>query len=403
MESKSQEHKSNIDSKGIDSKIADYYQANSNLPIISSVESSYKLSPLLTISGNTSEVFCVRFSNDGNYIAAGCGDGSIRIFNVSTGGLAYNLQGGSNLALPTTSIRFRPDAPNNKSKNILISSNAAGTLNHWHMTSGKSLFHLEERGKSFFFFVCFILCNYFINYVSLFLLDNQIFCLDYSNDGNEFVTAGKDARLRIYDESTKTVKLVMKEGKNAGITSSAGHSNRIFSVKYHPTDNNLIISGGWDNTIQIWDTRIGYSVSSIYGPHVCGDSIDVNARNEILTGSYRYDNPLQIWDLRSTNLIQNIWSPSGSSGSSSKLYTAQYSKQAVPKFIGAGGCDNNEVKIFDCDRNYGIIGTITGFQRGIFTLDFSPETETNRNQPPKVAIAGGDSLIRIFEIVPKHF
>lgn len=146
MDSKQQEHKYN-DHK--DDKHSHFNSlSSSNLPIISSNESQYKLSPLLTISGNTSEVFCVRFSNDGNYISAGCGDGSIRIFNVSTGGLAYNLQGGSNLALPTTSIRFRPDGgPNAKSKNILISANAAGTLNHWHMTSGKSLFQLEEQSK----------------------------------------------------------------------------------------------------------------------------------------------------------------------------------------------------------------------------------------------------------------
>lgn len=34
-----------------------------------------------------------------------------------------------------------------------------------------------------------------------------------------------------------------------------GHSNRVFSVKFDKDDENLLVSGGWDNTIQIWDLR----------------------------------------------------------------------------------------------------------------------------------------------------
>ena len=30
---------------------------------------------------------------------------------------------------------------------------------------------------------------------------------------------------------------------------TAGHSNRVFSLKYHPDDPNIILSGGWDNTV----------------------------------------------------------------------------------------------------------------------------------------------------------
>jgi len=63
-----------------------------------------------------------------------------------------------------------------------------------------------------------------------------------------------------------------------GPNSSAGHSNRIFSCKYHPGDPNIIVSGGWDNTVQIWDARTGFSQRSIYGPHLCGDSLDLQGK-----------------------------------------------------------------------------------------------------------------------------
>ena len=39
----------------------------------------------LTISDNSSEVFCCEFSADGFFLAAGCGDGAIRVFNSQVG------------------------------------------------------------------------------------------------------------------------------------------------------------------------------------------------------------------------------------------------------------------------------------------------------------------------------
>ena len=40
---------------------------------------------------------------------------------------------------------------------------------------------------------------------------------------------------------------------------------------------------------------------------------------------------------------------------------------------------------------YFLLGTVTGLTRGVFTVDFSPDNE-------HVAIAGGDSSIRILKI-----
>ena len=45
----------------------------------------------------------------------------------------------------------------------------------------------------------------------------------------------------------------------------------------------VLVSGGWDKTLQIWDLRVHRSVRSIYGPYVCGDSIDIQGNN-ILVG-----------------------------------------------------------------------------------------------------------------------
>ena len=87
-----------------------------------------------------------------------------------------------------------------------------------------------------------------------------------------------------------------------------------------------MISGGWDNTVQIWDIRTGFSERSIYGPHLCGDSMDI--QNDVLvTGSWRNEDPLETWDFGTGKKISSIdWFKSELSGQSCMLYAAQFNK-----------------------------------------------------------------------------
>lgn len=86
-----------------------------------------------------------------------------------------------------------------------------------------------------------------------------------------------------------------------------GHSNRVFTVKFNPNDQNVICSGGWDNTVQIYDIRKKGPIASIYGPHICGDAIDFkDDGHSILTGSYRQENVLELWDLRTRKKYRDV-------------------------------------------------------------------------------------------------
>jgi WD40 repeat protein len=141
--------------------------------------------------------------------------------------------------------------------------------------------------------------------------------MDYSEDGDIFVTTGRDTHVRVYDESTKTVSKVMSSGRNKGL----GHSNRVYAAKFRPKDKNVIVTGGWDNTVQIWDIRVGQSIRSIYGPHICGDAIDMDAAGStILTGSWRPDDALQEWDFGSGKLIRTFKSHYSVSRSTASSY-----------------------------------------------------------------------------------
>mmetsp|Transcript_24425 Transcript_24425/g.33824 ORF Transcript_24425/g.33824 Transcript_24425/m.33824 type:complete len:396 (+) Transcript_24425:34-1221(+) len=324
----------------------------------------YRLVPNITISDNNAEVFAVKFSPDGRFLAAGCGDGAIRVFNVGTGRLAYNLQTGSQQSLPITSLNFRPISNEAKTKNVLVSTDAGGNIQHWHMTSGKCLSTIAVE-------------------------DQQFYSLSYRADGLQFAAVGKDTVVRIYDEQTKQPVLEMEGGMGYGSASHVGHSNRVFSCKYG--DPHTAVTGGWDNNVLFWDLRSGEVARSFYGPHLSGDALDIHGAT-VLTGSWRPDHTLETWDYGTGEPIEEIpWHRTDHvRHQPCMLYTAQFSPDGT--FVAAGGSGANEAKVFDRTAENGLVGTIAGLSRGVFSLDFAP---TSR----KLAVAGGDGSVRIIDIL----
>eukprot|EP00939_MAST-03C_sp_MAST-3C-sp1_P003465 g3465.t1 len=287
--------------------------------------SAFVLEKHMAVKDCHSAIYCVKYSPDGKLLAAGCGDGAIRVYDAKNGDLMYNLNVESMTQLPTTAIRFRPTSGRSKTKNVLLAVNADGSLDHWHITSGRKLHTVSEE-------------------------DNQLLCVDYRFDGSAFATAGKDYKVRIYDEATKARISVLSSGLGS---TGRGHSNRVFSLKFKPKSQDILVSGGWDNTVQIWDLRTGSSVRSFYGPHICGDAVDITG-NTILTGSWRPKDVLQTWDLRTGKMIQSIPFAESSSSSTTQLYAAQFSKfgGSPGHFVAAGGSGANEAKVLDATKGH---------------------------------------------------
>lgn len=127
--------------------------------------------------------------------------------------------------------------------------------------------------------------------------------MDYKPDGTLFATAGSDCCVRVYDEATRKIKVEFSGGGNTG--GEAGHTNRVFAVKFDKEDENMLISGGWDNNVKVWDLREPNPVRNINGPYICGDALDLH-EGYILTGSWRSDKQLQLWDFGTCEFIEDI-------------------------------------------------------------------------------------------------
>jgi len=52
--------------------------------------------------------------------------------------------------------------------------------------------------------------------------------MDFNADGTLLAVAGKDMKVKVYDETTKSLAFEMKE-----LGELPGHSNRVFCVKFN--------------------------------------------------------------------------------------------------------------------------------------------------------------------------
>lgn len=212
-----------------------------------------------------------------------------------------------------------------------------------------------------------------------------MFAVEYRKDAKYFATAGKDACVRIYDEETNSLEATLRGGNNL---TTAGHANRIFSVIWAPFDENVLLSGGWDNTVQIWDRRQKHAVRRIFGPHICGDALDVDYRKRVLTGSWRQDNQIQLWDFDSGRLIETIPLPkSPTDQSTCSVYSARFCDRERPGMIIYGGSGSNEARILDTE-SHKELGAITGLEKPIFASSITSDLT-------QVAFAGSNGSIYV--------
>ena len=114
----------------------------------------------------------------------------------------------------------------------------------------------------------------------------------------------------------------------------------------------MVYSGGWDNTLITWDTRVAKPIQNVFGPHIYGDGI-ATCGMDMLTASYRQNDQLQQWDCRKNACMLNEtlrWDEIKVSPVPCFLYTCQFSKKHKD-MIAAGGRNANEVKLFDKNSN----------------------------------------------------
>jgi WD40 repeat protein len=223
-----------------------------------SVSNVYQCSPKLKIHTD-GEVESVAFSPDSSLIAAGCGDGTGKVFDAETGDLLHTIPTSHG---PIYSIRFFNQA------RILYT--ARGVYGIWDITksvpgdvTAVSTFKYDTVGWSGAMSSDGTRLSYQRNFVKIWQADNLIQnqdmarhhtkavrCITFSRDGQLVASGSKDKTVKIWDTSTGQC-----------LTTFRGHRGVVRKATFSP-NSTLCASWGLDYVIRIWNVRTGNPVST---------------------------------------------------------------------------------------------------------------------------------------------
>jgi predicted NACHT family NTPase len=173
--------------------------------------------PLFVLAGHAGEVRCCAYSLDGQYIASGSNDATVKLWDAQTGECLKTL---THHQLTVRGCTF-------SSLNQLATASDDMTIHLWSSAQSTSL---TLKGHTDWVRKC-----------------------SFSSDGKWLVSASGDKTLRLWDCETGQCIRVFK-----------GHNDRVRDCHFSP-DATQIISASDDATLRLWDVESGRCIKKLEG------------------------------------------------------------------------------------------------------------------------------------------
>ena len=214
----------------------------------------------------------VAFSPNGERVASGSENNTVRIWDAATGKLQRELQGHGD---SVTSVAFSPNGER------VASGSDDRTVRIWDAATGQ--LQRELKGHS-----------------------GVVASVAFSPSGAQVASGSRDKTIRIWDAVTGQLQRELK-----------GHSGRVYSVVFSP-NGKRVASGSNDRTVRIWDAATGQLQRELKGHSKSVWSVAFSPNGErVASGSS--DNTVRIWDAATGQLQREL------KGHSDSVYSVAFS------------------------------------------------------------------------------
>jgi serine/threonine protein kinase len=318
-----------------------------------------------TLKGHSSMVQAIAISPDGQFIASGSNDKTIKLWQVGTGKLVRQLgrwvSGHSNMV---HSVAFSPISLNSSyqgqsgksagstdlNSRILASASWDNTIRLWDVNTGKEIRTLTGHS-------------------------NWVNSVAFSRDGKLLLSGSADCTIKLWQVQT-----------GIEIQSFIGHSDSVSSVAYSPRtttttnsqDRHLLASGSNDYSIKLWQVYSGRNISTLIGHSFFVNCIAFSHDGEMLA-SGSGDNTIKLWNVNTGKEIRTLI------GHSDSVWSIAFSWDR--QFLASASWDNT-IKLWHLHSGREI-STLTGHSSYVRCVAFSPDGQT-------LVSSGDDDTIKIW-------
>jgi len=319
---------------------------------------------LKTLTGHQKSVNSVSFSRDGELIASASSDKTIKLW-TREGTLLKTLQGQSSF----NSVSF--------SRDILASGSSDNTIKLWSR-DGKLLKTLSGHRGSVHS-VSFSPDNQILasgsddNTVKLWSRDGTLLkTLQGHTRGVESVSFSPDGSLIASASDDNTVKLWSRDGQL--LKTLLGHTRGIHSVSFS-ADSQTLASASDDTTVKLW-SRDGTLLKTLTGHHHGVNQVSFSPDNQTLA-SASDDNTVKLWS-REQILPKTLF------GHEDEVTSVSFSSdgQAI-----ASSSQDHTIKLWT--REGTLLKTLSGHSSEVTSISFSPDNRT-------IASASADNTIKLW-------
>ncbi|MEG3858080.1 serine/threonine-protein kinase [Microcoleus sp. herbarium12] len=280
-------------------------------------QQSHKWQCIHTLTGHKNLISSVAFSPNGEVIASGSDDKTIKLWQVQEGQEIVSLTGHAN---SVHTVVFSPDGK------TLASSSHDKTIKLWRMKDGQEIRTLSGH-------------------------TNSVYGLAFSPDGETIASSSWD----------KTIKLWrVKDGQE--IRTFSGHINLVYFVAFSP-DGETIASSSWDRTIKIWRVKDGKLLRTLTGHTDCVRCLAFSPNGEFLA-SGSHDNTIKIWWAKDWQEVLTIVGHS--------WYVDSIAFSPDGEVIASSS--NQTIKLWEVKDGQELCN-ISGHTNSVYSVNFSPEGE----------------------------
>ena len=274
---------------------------------------------LKTLQGHTDRVWSVVFNPDGTTLASASDDHTVKIWHVRTGEMLKTLQGHTDRVV---SVSFNIDGT------ILASGSEDHTIKLWDVHAGTCL-------------------NTLSGHTSI------VWSVAFSPDGILLVSSSEDQTVRIWDiRNAQTLKTLQ------------GHANLVWSVAFSP-NGILLASGSEDQTLRLWDAYTGQCMKILQGYTNQVWSVAFSPDGATLA-SGNEDRTVKVWNSNTRQLLRSL------SGHGNRVRSVTFSPNGM---LVASGSEDHTVRVWDA-RTGQCLRVLRQHTNPVWSVDFSNDSRT---------------------------